>query len=184
MTIKDYIKRLKQWRQQLCMDRAIVLILVLTNTLLVIHCLNRSPSVELALPFMDAQAGIHSSEASSAYHEWWGLALAELLGNLNVQNLAFVESRLKNLCSPNLYQQVHDTLEKQFRQLRDDKISLSFEALNLQYLTESNEVKVTGNAFMTSGNQRHTGTKTFTFQFDIIRYRPVLAAITIESDLK
>ncbi len=184
MTITDYINRIKQWRQRLYMDRVIVLTLVLTNTLLVVHCLNRSPTVELTLPFMNAEAGVHSGEAAVVYHEWWGLALAELLGNLNTQNLAFVESRLQYLCSPNLYQQVHDTLEAQFRQLRNDKVSLSFEPLSLEYLINSKEVKVAGNAFMTSGNQRLAGTKTFTFRFTIIRYRPVLAAINIESDLK
>lgn len=113
-----------------------------------------------------------------------GLSLAELLGNLNPQNLSFVESRLNSLFAPKLYQQVQDTLNKQFRQLRDDKVSMSFEPLHLEYVEESKEVKVTGNAVMSSGNQRLKGQKTFTFRFDIIRYRPVLAAIQIESDLK
>ena len=47
MTIQDYLGRLKQWRQQLCMDRLIVLVLVLINALLLVHCLNRKPTVEL-----------------------------------------------------------------------------------------------------------------------------------------
>ena len=53
MTIHDYLCRLKQWRQQRCLDRLILLILVLSNALLLIHCLNRKPTVELILPFMD-----------------------------------------------------------------------------------------------------------------------------------
>ena len=184
MTITDYLQRFKEWRQRLCMDRLILLILVVTNALLIIHCLSRKPTVELLLPFMEAQAGIHSGEASVAYHEWWGLSLAELLGNLNPQNLSFVESRLQSLFTPNLYQQVQVTLYKQFRQLRDDKVSMSFEPLHLEFVEESKEVKVTGSSVMTSGNQRLKGQKTFSFRFDIIRYRPVLAEIQIDSNLK
>ena len=116
MTIQDYLRRLKQWRQQLCVDRLILLVLVLTNALLLIHCLNRKPAVEMTLPFMDGQIGVQSGEASQVYYEWWGLSLAELLGNLNPQNLSFVESRLQSLLSPNLYQQVHETLNQQFHQ--------------------------------------------------------------------
>ncbi|WP_422133100.1 hypothetical protein [Endozoicomonas sp. ALD040] len=58
MTIQDYLGRLKQCRQQLCVDRLMLLVLVLTNALLLIHCLSRKPAVELSLPFMDGQVGI------------------------------------------------------------------------------------------------------------------------------
>ena len=184
MTIQDYLLRLKQWRQQLCMDRLIVLVLVLINALLLVHCLNRKPAVELILPFMEAHTGIQSNDASQAYFEWWGLSLAELLGNLNQQNLSFVESRLQSLLSPNLYQQVHETLNQQFHQLREDNVSLSFEPLQLEFDQTTREIRVTGNSTLSSGHQRLTGQKTFSFVFNLIRYRPVLAAIQIESDLK
>ena len=110
MTIRDYLQHIRQWRQQLGIDRLIILILVATNGLLACQCIRQKPTIELSLPFMEAQVGIHSGSASQAYFEWWGLSLAELLGNLNPQNLSFVESRLQNLLSPNLYQQVQDTL--------------------------------------------------------------------------
>ena len=184
MTIIDYLRRLKAWRQQRCVDRLIVLILVAMNALLVVHSLSQKPTVELSLPFMEAQAGIQSGEASNAYFEWWGLSLAELLGNLNSQNLAFVESRLQALFAPNLYRQVQETLNQQFRQLKDNKVSMSFEPLSLEFIEASKEVKVTGNTVLSTGNQRLKGQKTFTFRFDMIRYRPVLAAIQIDSDLK
>ena len=184
MTLTDYLQRLKLWRQQLGVDRLMVLVLVLTNGLLACQCIRQKPAIELSLPFMEAQVGIQSGSASQAYFEWWGLSLAELLGNLNPQNLSFVESRLQSLLSPNLYQQVQDTLNQQLRELREDKVSMSFEPLNLDFLQESQTVKVTGHSVMSSGNQRLTGQKTFTFRFELIRYRPVLAAIQIDSDLK
>ena len=56
MTISDYLRRLKQWRHQLCMDRLIVLVLVLTNALLLLHCLSRKPAVELSLSRSHAPA--------------------------------------------------------------------------------------------------------------------------------
>ena len=64
MTITDYLQRFKEWRQRLCMDRLILLVLVVTNALLIAHCLSRKPTVELLLPFMETQAGVHSGEAS------------------------------------------------------------------------------------------------------------------------
>ena len=184
MTLTDYLQRLKLWRQQLGVDRLMVLVLVLTNGLLACQCIRQKPAIELSLAFMEAQVGIQSGSASQAYFEWWGLSLAELLGNLNPQNLSFVESRLQNLLSPNLYQQVQDTLFQQFHQLREDQVSMSFEPLSLEFVDTTQAVKVTGNTVMSSGNQRLTGQKVFTFHFDLIRYRPVLAAIQIESDLK
>ena len=184
MTIHDYLCRLKQWRQHLCLDRLILLILVLCNALLLIHCLNRKPTVELVLPFMDGHTGIQSGQASQTYYEWWGLSLAELLGNLNPQNLSFVESRLQSLLSASLFQQVHETLNQQFRQLREDEVSLSFEPLQLEFNEHTQAIRVTGHSTLSSGQQRLSGQKTFTFQFHLIRYRPVLAVIQIESDLK
>ena len=184
MTISDYLQRFRLWQQQLCLDRLTILALVLINGLLLIYCLNRKPTVELSLPFMDAQVGIQSGEASQTYFEWWGLSLAELLGNLTPQNLSFVESRLQSLFSPNLYQQVQVTLNQQFQQLRDDKVSMSFEPLRLDFEQKTTSVIVTGNSVMSSGNQRLKGRKTFTFHFTMIRYRPVLTALQIESDLK
>ena len=184
MTISDYLQHFKQWRQQLCLDRLTILVLVLTNGLLLIHCLSRKPSVELSLPFMEAHVGIHSGAASQAYFEWWGLSLAELLGNLTPQNLLFVESRLQSLFAPNLYQQVQTTLNQQFQQLRDDKVSMSFEPLQLDFEQKTHSVIVTGNSVMSSGNQRLKGRKTFTFHFTMIRFRPVLTSLLIESDLK
>ncbi|MGI9277975.1 MAG: TraE/TraK family type IV conjugative transfer system protein, partial [Endozoicomonas sp.] len=144
MTIRDYLQRLKQLRQQLGIDRLIILFLVLTNSLLACQCIWQKPTVELSLPFMDAQVGIHSGSASQAYFEWWGLSLAELLGNLNSQNLSFVESRLQRLLSPNLHQQVQDSLNLQFHQLLEDKVSMSFEPVSLEFLKATQEVKVTG----------------------------------------
>ena len=184
MSIKEYLRRLKVWRQQLCMDRLTILALVLINGVLVATCLSRKPAIELSLPFMDAQVGIQTGEAAQVYYEWWGLSLAEMLGNLNSHNLSFVESRLQSLFSPNLYQQVQDTLQQQFRQLRDDQISMSFEPVSLEFDEALQTIKVTGNSAMSSGQQRLKGQKTFTFQFNLIHYRPVLAAIEIESDLK
>ena len=184
MTITDYLQRFRQWRQQLCIDRLTILVLVLTNGLLLIYCLNRNPAVELSLPFMEAQVGIQSGGASQAYFEWWGLSLAELLGNLTPQNVAFVESRMQSLFSPNLYQKVQATLSQQFQQLRDDKVSMSFEPLQLDFEPKSQSVIVTGNSVMSSGNQRFKGKKTFTFHFTMIHFRPVLKALQIDSDLK
>ena len=184
MSITEYLRRLKIARQKLCLDRLIILVLVLTNGILIAACLSRKPIIELSLPFMDAQVGIQSAEATQAYYEWWGLSLAEMLGNLNAQNLSFVESRLQSLFSPSLYQQVQDTLQQQFRQLRDDKVSMGFEPLSIEFDEELQAIKVIGNSTMSSGSQRLTGQKAFTFQFNLIRYRPVLASIEIDSDLK
>ena len=133
---------------------------------------------------MEAHTGIQSNDASQAYFEWWGLSLAELLGNLNQQNLSFVESRLQSLLSPNLYQQVHETLNQQFHQLREDNVSLGFEPLQLEFDQTTREIRVTGNSTLSSGHQRLSGQKTFTFLFSLIRYRPVLAAIDIQTNYK
>ncbi len=184
MSISDYLERLRQWRQKTRMDRLTVLVLSLSNMFLLFHCLNRNPAIELLMPFMDSHISIQSGETSKTYYEWWGLSVAELLGNLNSQNLNFVESRLQSLLSPNLYQQVQDTLNQQFRQLREDKVSMNFDPASLEVDDATHAVRVTGNAVMSSGNQRLTGQKTFHFQFNLIHYRPVLAAIRIDSDLK
>ena len=42
MTIRDYLQHIKQWRQQLGMDRLIILILVVTNGL--VACLPVHPA--------------------------------------------------------------------------------------------------------------------------------------------
>ncbi len=174
MHISDYLKRLRQWRQTLCLNRLFMLVLTLSNLLLLIHCLNRKPAVELLLPFVDSDISIQSDAASNDYFEWWGLSLAELLGNRNPQNLSFVESRLQSLLSPNLYKQVQETLNQQFRQLREDKVSMNFDPMSIEVDDATHEVIVTGHAVMSSGNQRLTGQKTFSFQFNLIHYRPAL----------
>ena len=184
MNLEDYLTQLKQWRQRLGTDRLIILLLGLSNVLLLLSCLNRQPAIELSLPLMDARARIQSEHASQAFYEWWGLSLAELLGNLNPGNLPFVETHIQSLLSPQLKQQVQTTLNQQFHQLQQDQASLSFEPLNLVYEQASHTIEISGNASLASGHQRLSGSKTFRFQLDVLHYRPVLTALQIQSDLK
>ena len=136
--------------------------------------------------------GIHAGAASQAYFEWWGLSLAELLGNLTPQNLSFVESRLQNLFSPNLYQQVQATLNQQFQQLRDDKVSsehsvkpsdsLIFEHFQPYFLSSS-----LATVFCRTGSEADLkGRKTFTISLhaQVIRFRQNVLMYIADSSLE
>ena len=59
---------------------------------------------------------------------------------------------------------------------------MSFEPLSLEFLKATQEVKVTGHSMVSSGSQRLSGQKTFIFRFDLIRYRPVLAALKVYTE--
>lgn len=184
MNLESYLIQVKQWRQRLGVDRLIILLLGLSNALLLISTINRQPAIELSLPLMDSRASIQPDGASQAFYEWWGLSLAELLGNLNSGNLSFVETNIQSLLSPHLKQQVQTTLNQQFYQLQQEQATLSFEPLNLSYEQASRTIKVSGHATLSSSHQRLSGSKTFRFQFDVLHYRPVLTSLQIHSDLK
>lgn len=181
MDFSHYQTRLRQWRQQYSLDRLILLTLLLSNGYFAYQCRQPTPVIEVSLPFLDQHGQLQAGEASAVYHEWWGLSLAELLGNLNEGNLAFVESRLATLFSPGMHSPVRTTLAQQFRQLKEDRVNLSFAPRRVLYDPDSGRVTVTGDSVVRSPGQRLDKQKVFTFKFDLIRFRPVLTELGIES---
>ena len=178
MNLKTYLatwegtQRENKWGRLL---QALLIVVVIVQAVL----LFTEDSVVVLAPFtLSEEARVMKSDASRSYKEAWGLAFAELLGNVTPATVTFVEERLAPLLSPEIYQEVIDSIEIQAREIRNDRVSLRFEPRFVEYESDAGKVFVCGHSYVrgTSSAARREK-RCYEFVIAISRYAPVLEDI-------
>lgn len=132
-------------------------------------------------PFTLARdAQVTEGEASRTYMEAWGLALAEVIGNVHPGNAGFIGEHLKPLLSPQIYHQTIDAIESDAQSLREDRISLRFEPLRVIYEKSTGKIFVFGHSYVRAGtgaDAEKKSARTYEFRMRIANYLPEVLAI-------
>jgi len=173
----------KNWRELLVENGYVKLILILqaiSILVLIIVLSNQSTVVTVAPPNFTKEIAVDKESGSNSYYEAWGLAISELMGNVNQGNVKFVKKSLSEYMSGNVYQEVALELEEQVAAIVDEGIRTSF--IPMQVLTEkdSGKVFVTGNhtvSMMGIPDKKHI--RTYEFQMNVVNYRPVVVAFNV-----
>lgn len=139
------------------------------------------PTVVTVVPWtLTREAQITQASASQSYIEAWGLALAELLGNVTPSSANFVADRLKPLLSPDIYSSVMDAVHAGAQRLTEDRISVRFEPRQVKFERSTGKVFVSGFSFTRAGTSMDTEVReqrTFEFILKIDHYAPVVTHI-------
>lgn len=128
-----------------------------------------------------SDAQITASSASQSYIEAWGLALAELIGNVQPGSVNFIADRLRPLLDPAIYHQVMDGLQQNAEELRDDRVSMRFEPRTVRFEKSTGLVFVTGTSYVRQGTSLETeqhSQRTYEFGIRIAHYAPLVTHIT------
>ena len=123
-------------------------------------------------------AQLEQKKATRNYKEAWGLAVAELMGNITPSNVDFVVDN----------DTVRGALE-QAQSLKEDRISQSFMPRTVEYEASTNKVFVKGNSYTTGASNYVNGDEekgirkemTFEFVIDVNHYLPLFKQISVYS---
>lgn len=161
--------------------RILTLGLLTLVLILVVALLNKKTIVTLQPWTLARDAQVTETQASNSYMEAWGLALAQLIGNVTPGNVDFVGEQIKPLLSPKIYHETLDALQAGATQLREDRVAMRFEPLRVTYEKTTGMVFVYGYSFMRAGTSMSRETKvqrTYEFKLSISNYLPQIDHLT------
>lgn len=135
-------------------------------------------------PWTLQRAGwVGQDSASQSYKEAWGLALAQMLGNVNAGNLKFISERLGPLLPLEIYQDYMTTLTAQASQLEENRITTRFEPSRIVYEKSSDKVFVYGKYYTKSpGIREQKSERTYEFVIGMDAYLPQVMSIDTYED--
>lgn len=161
--------------------RILTLGLLALVVILVIALLNKRTIVTIQPWTLARDAQVTETQASQSYMEAWGLALAQLIGNVTPGNVDFVSEQLKPLLAPKIYHETLDALQAGATQLKEDRVAVRFEPLRVTYEKTTGMVFVYGRSYMRAGTSMSKESKTnrtYEFKLEINNYVPQINFLT------
>jgi len=159
--------------------RLMLLALVITNGMSACSALKKDEIITVVPPTLTEQAWVSKTQSESAYTEAWALYIAMMLGNVTPANASIVKDALGPLLHPDIYQSTMDVLDKQIFQIRQDRVSLSFEPQKvLRDTVNPNRFFVTGRSVSEGpAGDKHRTNRTYEVDLQIKNYKPELSWI-------
>lgn len=155
-------------------SRVIIVSLVLVVMFLTFMLSSKKTIVTIQPFTLTTEAWVTPDGASKTYHEAWGMAVAQLLGNVTPSNSSFIKDLLGPLLAPAIYQEVMDSIETQSQQIRNDRVSLRFEPRMMEYEEATGKTFVNGYSSLIGVNNNIVrNERTYEFTIRISNYLPV-----------
>ena len=156
-------------------NRVANIILVSALLLLAILLINKDKIVVIQPANMHETGWVSKTQASRSYKESWGFALAQLIGNVTPGNVDFVKDRLIPMLSPVVYAEVIDSLEMQAQAIKDDRITMRFEPMLVDYEEATDKVFVYGMSYIkgSTGSEKRNE-RSYEYRFKFENYSPLL----------
>lgn len=181
MNLQRYFSTFQGLKTENRLNRVVTALLVVAVAGEAFYIANRPQIVTIQPWTLASDAQITKSDASQSYIEAWGLALAELLGNVQPGSVDFIADRLRPLLDPAIYHQVMDGLQQNAEDLRDDRVSMRFEPRSVRFEKSTGLVFVTGMSYVRQGtsleNEQHSH-RTYEFGIRIAHYAPLVTHIS------
>ena len=151
--------------------------LVLSNVLVSCSALNSDAIVTVVPPTLTETTWVSKTQSGGDYTEAWALYIAMLLGNVTPHNADVVKAAIGPILDKALYHEVMQVLDQQIVEIRQDRVSLRFEAQKvLRDTTNPNKYYVTGRSVSEgpAGDKRRSN-RTYELELQIRDYRPLLS---------
>lgn len=163
--------------------RIAVAALLLSNLLVSCSALNRDEVVTVVPPTLTEKSWVSKSQSDGEYTDAWALYIAMLLGNVTPHNAAVVKDAIGPILDESIYQETMTVLDKQIHQIRQDRVSLSFEPQKvLRDNVNAHKFYVTGRSVSEGpAGDKKRNNRTYEFELKIRDYKPVLTWIGTNS---
>lgn len=159
--------------------RLLVVALVLINLIAIVGWLNKNTVIDMQPPNLVERAWVDESSASDEFVEGWALYIADRLGNVTPSSSKVIRKSIEPLLDTDIYQDFVNKIEAQVLQIRQDRVTLKFEAKDvLRDRNNNKKFYVTGRSYMTGPNGKPVP-KNVTYEMDlkVRNYKPVLTYI-------
>lgn len=157
--------------------------LVLSNLVVSCSAINKEQVVTVIPPTLTETAWVSKTQSSGEYTDAWALYIAMMLGNVTPQNASVVKEALGPILDKAIYQDTMKVLDTQIHQIRQDRVTLSFEPMKvLRDNLNLNKFYVTGRSVSEgpAGDKKRTN-RTYEFELTIKDYKPVLSWLSTNS---
>ena len=162
---------------------ALIICLVIILILLV-AVLSKRTLVTITPYTLVQDSWISNSDGADSYREAWALFLAQELGNITPDTIDFVSKRIGPLLSPAIYHDFMAIIHSQAEHIKEDRITLRFEARSVLYEPETNKTFVTGNLYTRSVSGKELRDfRTYEFEIGISNFAPVLLSMNTYNDV-
>lgn len=171
--LKNNLTSLLQFKK---LSVALIAVLVLTQVMLVYGLVNKKPVLVLQPPTLADKAELTANAASESYKKAWGLYAGMLLGNVTPARLEFIKTAIEPLLAPDIYHSVMKAIADQATQIRNDRISISYEPTAVSYMRSHDLVFVTGRLTNTGpSGQEDSYQWTYEMRIGVNNYMPEIS---------
>jgi conjugal transfer pilus assembly protein TraE len=128
------------------------------------------------------QSSITYSSMGEENHKRLGFFLSGVLGNITPANAQYVTDTVLPFVSPELYNDVKETMALQVEALEEDQIVMTFSAERAQF--EDGITYITGKGSMTGPTGiTQPYVRTYEFKFDVDNYTPTFTYMDVYEDV-
>lgn len=183
MLLKKLSKSFDGMRDENKFLRLAVAGLVMVNLVVSCSAMNKDEIVTVIPPTLTETAWVSKTQSASEYTDAWALYIAMMIGNITPSNASVVKDAIGPILDKSIYQETMTVLDKQIFQIRQDRVSLSFEPQKV--LRDSSNPKkffVTGRAVSQgpAGDKKRSN-RTYELELEIRDYKPVLSWVSTNS---
>lgn len=141
--------------------------------------INQTERVILQPVTLTDTAWVDEDMASQEYKTGWGAYLGMLMGNITPGKLGFVKDRIEPLLAPEIYNETLQAFETQAQDLRENRISMSFELRSVDYEPTTGKVFAYGYRYAQGSGSKDEvrSERTYEYRMEIREYRPMITHI-------
>lgn len=162
-------------RRDLRLLWTVVVVQAAALVVLAVVALDDDVSVVLVPPTLAQEGWVGRSGASPEYHQAIALYLADTLGNVRPETVAFKQEVLGRYVEPTLYGDLMARMVEERDRMKADQVSIGFEARSTTYDEATGRTFVTGISTVRSvTGAKRTETRTYEFEIRVSGWWPLV----------
>ncbi len=178
----NFLEHIKSWdllKKEAKYSRTTILVESIVILLLLICVLNKDTVVTVIPYNLTEQAYLSQSSASNNVKEAWAYMISNEIGNITQKDFRFIEERLRPPVSPTIYSDFFKKLEEEVKQIKEDKVVITFSPVLVAYEPSSDKVFVFGRGqVINSLGYTRVSNRTYEMRFRFQQYVPQLTHFT------
>lgn len=183
MLAKNFKESFDTLRGEAKFLRLIVLGLIISNLFASCMAVTKDQVVTVIPPTLIEQSWVSTASAGEEYTSAWAMYIAMLLGNVTPSNANMVKEAIGPILDSSIYQNVMEVLDHQIFLIRQDRVSLNFEAQKvIRDNANPNKFFVVGRSVSEGpiGDKKRQE-RTYELELKIRNYRPLVSWINTYS---